>query len=215
MAEGQGNGKEFFPEELKSTPESGVEVEFILLFYRLFKNATLHDRNNAMISRLIEECLQSVNPYIASEGRLCLKMVRENFFLNNLRIAIKADKYALYRALSQELAGRGIGELEFTQGINPREMKHFVFLLAGLGASFLMAQVLARPLVRITEVARRVAAGQEQGAPGLPLDRKDEAGVLATAFRQMLDRPLKEHQHRYERRKVREYLRLADWLAEA
>ncbi len=34
-------------------------------------------------------------------------------------------------------------------------------------------------------------------------------------FRQMLDRPLKEHKHRYERRKVREYLRLADWLAEA
>ena len=63
-----------------------------------------------------------------------------------------------------------------------------VFLLVGLISSFVVAQLVARPLARITEVARRVAAGQEQPALRLPLGRADEVGVLATAFHQMLDR---------------------------
>ena len=34
-------------------------------------------------------------------------------------------------------------------------------------------------------------------------------------FRQVIDRPQKEQKHRYERRKVREYIRLVDWLGGA
>ena len=31
-------------------------------------------------------------------------------------------------------------------------------------------------------------------------------------FRQAADRPHKEQKHRYERRKVKEYIRLMDWM---
>ncbi len=88
------------------------------------------------------------------------------------------------------LLGFGLDELEERREEARRTVLLIatVFLVAGLAASFLMAELVARPLVRITEVARRVTTGQEQGAPGLPVDRRDEAGVLATAFRQMLDR---------------------------
>lgn len=34
-------------------------------------------------------------------------------------------------------------------------------------------------------------------------------------FRQVDDRPEKPQKHRYERRKVREYLKLGDWAADA
>ena len=33
-------------------------------------------------------------------------------------------------------------------------------------------------------------------------------------LRQMFDRPQKHQKHRYERRKVREYLRLGEWMPE-
>lgn len=33
-------------------------------------------------------------------------------------------------------------------------------------------------------------------------------------FRQVADRPDKPKKHRYERRKVKEYIRLADWTAD-
>ena len=34
-------------------------------------------------------------------------------------------------------------------------------------------------------------------------------------FRQEVDRPHKEQKHRYERRKVKEYIRLVDWMEAA
>ena len=33
-------------------------------------------------------------------------------------------------------------------------------------------------------------------------------------FRQVEDQPDKAHKHRYERRKIKEYLKLGDWVAE-
>jgi hypothetical protein len=33
-------------------------------------------------------------------------------------------------------------------------------------------------------------------------------------FRHVCDQPHKEQKHRYERRKVKEYIRLADWMGE-
>ena len=36
-----------------------------------------------------------------------------------------------------------------------------------------------------------------------------------TPFRKVENRPDKSHKHRYERRKVKEYIRLGDWQAEA
>ena len=34
-------------------------------------------------------------------------------------------------------------------------------------------------------------------------------------FRHVIDQPHKEQKHRYERRKVKEYIRLIDWMVEA
>lgn len=34
-------------------------------------------------------------------------------------------------------------------------------------------------------------------------------------FRQVDDRPDKPQKHRYERRKIKEYIKLADWMAES
>ena len=34
-------------------------------------------------------------------------------------------------------------------------------------------------------------------------------------FRHLVDQPHKEQKHRYERRKVKEYIRLVDWMVEA
>jgi hypothetical protein len=33
-------------------------------------------------------------------------------------------------------------------------------------------------------------------------------------FRHLVDQPHKEQKHRYERRKVKEYIRLVDWMME-
>lgn len=106
--------------------------EVLLKLYRLLKGASLYDRNNTLIERLTNDCLQVINPVIQSEGLLLLRLVRDGFFLNNMRIPIKADRYAIFKSFSQELSKKWVGAIEFTRETSGEHLKEFVFLLAGL-----------------------------------------------------------------------------------
>ena len=107
-------------------------VEFIIRFYRLFKGATLYDRKNTIIDRLTQDCLQMIHSILKSENQLLIKIVRDNFFFNNIRIQIKADKYPILRSFLHEMRNRWIGELAFTEEVDAEYLKEFVFLLAKL-----------------------------------------------------------------------------------
>ncbi|MGF7033791.1 methyl-accepting chemotaxis protein [Paenibacillus mucilaginosus] len=56
-----------------------------------------------------------------------------------------------------------------------------VVLLIGLAAGFLLVRSISRPLVALTEAAKRVAAG-DLTEGGLQVNAKDETGQLAAAF---------------------------------
>jgi putative nucleotidyltransferase with HDIG domain len=101
-------GQEHLPEMMGT--------EFIFRFYRLLKGATLYDRNNATIEKLTREVLQTVNPFVQSQGQLYLKLVRDNFFFNNIRIPVKADRYSIFKIFSQEMGKRMLGELGISVG---------------------------------------------------------------------------------------------------
>jgi putative nucleotidyltransferase with HDIG domain len=107
-------------------------TEFIMAFYRLLKGTTLYNRNNIVIDRLTQECLQVINNIMKSEGRLSLKIVRDNLFFNNHKIHVKADYYSIIRGYLQEMRNRWIGELEFTEEVNGEHLKDFIYLLSGL-----------------------------------------------------------------------------------
>lgn len=108
-------------------------TDFIAKFYRLLKGTTIYDRKNVIIDRLTQECLQVINSIIESEGHLFLKIVRDNFFFNNIRIIVKADKYAVFKAFWQEMRRRWIGEVEFSTEVGGEHLKDFIYLLSGLG----------------------------------------------------------------------------------
>jgi HD-GYP domain-containing protein (c-di-GMP phosphodiesterase class II) len=107
-------------------------AEFVLRFQRLLKGAGIYDRNNALIDRLAQEFLQVVNPFIQSEGHLLLKIVVNNFFFNNVRIPVKADKFAIFKSFSTDLEKRSIGEIEFTAPVAADDLINLVYILSGL-----------------------------------------------------------------------------------
>jgi HD-GYP domain-containing protein (c-di-GMP phosphodiesterase class II) len=118
------SGREYFSTQMG--------IEFIIRFYRLLKGSTIYDRKNFIIDRLAQDCLQIIRDILKSERTLLLKIVRDNFFFNNTRIQVKADKYAILKAFLQEMRKRWIGELEFTQGLDAEPLKDFIYLLSGL-----------------------------------------------------------------------------------
>jgi putative nucleotidyltransferase with HDIG domain len=107
-------------------------TEFVGKFYRLLKGTTIYDRKNVIIDRLTQECLQVINSIIQSEGHLFLKIVRDNFFFNNIRIIVKADMYPIFKAFWQEMKKRWIGEVEFSAEVEAEHLKDFIYLLSGL-----------------------------------------------------------------------------------
>jgi putative nucleotidyltransferase with HDIG domain len=107
-------------------------TDFVVKFYRLLKGTTIYDRKNVIIDRLTKECLQVINGIIQSEGHLLLKIVRDNFFFNNIRIIVKADMYPIFKAFWQEMRKRWIGEVEFSETVGAEPLKDFIYLLSGL-----------------------------------------------------------------------------------
>ncbi len=109
-----------------------IGTEFIIRFYRLLKGATIYDRNNVIIDQYTQECIQVITPIIKSENHLFLKIVRDNFFFNNIKIQMRADNYPLFKGFLHEMRRRWIGEVEFTAQADGEHLKDFVFLLSGL-----------------------------------------------------------------------------------
>jgi putative nucleotidyltransferase with HDIG domain len=107
-------------------------TEFITKFYRLLKGTTIYDRKNVIIDRLVQECVQVINNIIRSEGNLFLKIVRDNFFFNNIRIIVSADKFPIFKAFWHDMRKRWIGEVEFSEEVNGDHLKDFIYLLSGL-----------------------------------------------------------------------------------
>ncbi|MBP1697050.1 MAG: cyclic diguanylate phosphodiesterase [Deltaproteobacteria bacterium] len=107
-------------------------TEFITKFYRLLKGATLYDRKSVVIDRLTEECLQVVNGIIQWEGRFLLRIVRDHFFFNDIRITASADKYPVFKAFLQEMRKRRIGGMKFSEGASGEHLTDLAYLLSGL-----------------------------------------------------------------------------------
>ena len=114
---------------------SQMGTEFVIKFSRLLKGTTIYDRKNVNIDRLTQECLQVINDIVQSEGNLFFKIVRDNFFFNNIRIQVKADKFPIFKSFAQEMRKRWIGDIEFSQAVSGDDLKDFAYLLSGLEAN--------------------------------------------------------------------------------
>ena len=123
--------------EQKSTDDhehlpTKLGTEFITRFSRLLRGAAIYDQKNVNIDRLTHECAQAINGIIRTHGNLFLKIVRDNFFFNNTRIIVRADKYPIFKSFWQEMRKRWIGEVEFTEEVRGEDLKDFVYLILGL-----------------------------------------------------------------------------------
>jgi signal transduction histidine kinase len=87
------------------------------------------------------------------------------------------------------LLGFDLQELQERRGDARRSVlwSAALFLTIGLLLALVLGGLLARPLVQITQAARRVAVGEHLDAAALPVERGDEIGQLAQSFGHMLD----------------------------
>lgn len=107
-------------------------TECIVRLYRLLKGSSLYDRKNFIMDRLTQDCLQMIRTITKTEGHIFLKVVRDNFFYNNIRIHMKADRYPILKTFLNELRRRWIGDLDIMEEVTGEQLKDFIYLLSGL-----------------------------------------------------------------------------------
>jgi len=107
-------------------------AEFVVAFYQLLRGAALYHRKNTFIDHLTRECLQVMTPLINSEGHLSLRIIRDTFFFNNVRMQGSADQYSAFRGLLHEMKKRRIGEVEFKEPVNGEQLIDLVYFIADL-----------------------------------------------------------------------------------
>ncbi len=172
------------PEKILSRPFGPLptqwEGEFIEAFYRLFEGSLLYHRKNALIDQLAQKCLEAMNKLVSTGGRFSLKIVRDHFFLNNVRVQMNADQHAILRGFLNELRSRWIGEMEFKDAVNAEQLKDFVYLLSGLeenneGNSLYLLQQLEYRGIAAIRASKLQSFEREEALIG-PEHRKRQSG---------------------------------------
>jgi len=88
------NHKDLFAHEyLPAT----LGTEFVLRFHRLLKGTMKYGHNTVVIDQLAQECLQGLSRLIEFGGHFSLKIIRNNFFFNNARIPVNADRFPIFK----------------------------------------------------------------------------------------------------------------------
>ena len=125
-------GKGGSPASSQESLPAKLGAELIIRFYHLLKAADFYNRNNIHIKKLTLDLFQTINAFIQAEGALSLKIIRDSFFFNKIRMPMKADQYSLLKNFSQEMVKRCIGEIEFISEVQEEALRDFIYLLATL-----------------------------------------------------------------------------------
>ncbi len=138
--------------------------------------------------------LRSDGSLLASWGRvpepaLPAQARDETAVIDGARLNVQVPILARSGRAGTLLLAFGLEELEERRADARRSVlwSAALFVAIGVAAALVIGSLLSGPLVQITEAARRVALGQDPNAAALPVGRRDEVGILATAFAQMLE----------------------------
>ncbi len=163
-----GKGESFMASQEDLPAKLGAE--FIIRFYRLLKAAEFYNRNNVQIQKLTSELFQTVHAFLQAEGTFSLKIIRDSFFFNKIRMPMKANQYSILKNFSQEMILRGIGEIEFAAEVEEEGLIDFIFLFAPLkdrnenNYLFINKQLEGRGLRNITVGKLEFMISQEEFA---------------------------------------------------
>lgn len=118
----------------KETSEDRVVKTFgqtiIPQLFLCFRNAQLYEPEHAVFQEGVEGLLEMLKDFTRSEPNLSLHLVREYFFLNDVRLRINSGGYHIYRGLLDYLQKRQIGLVTFEPDISKAELETFFSIVA-------------------------------------------------------------------------------------
>jgi HD-GYP domain-containing protein (c-di-GMP phosphodiesterase class II) len=101
-------------------------------FHVLMRISQIYDSKNVAIQQFVQESLETINTLIKKEGTLSLKIVRNDFFLNEQRLRYSVEGFTSFKYLLTQWKKKLIGEVIFRSLMDEVILKNFVYTLMKL-----------------------------------------------------------------------------------
>lgn len=151
-------------------------------FHVLMRVSQIYDSKNVALSQFIEEFLQTINTLIKENGILSLKIIRDDFFLNEQRLRYSVEGFTSFKYLLTQWKKRLIGELIFKMLMGEEALRHFIYAFINLeegreeNADLLKKQLESHQISSIDVNALETVEGEDEESFSLQKEDHREVG---------------------------------------
>ena len=173
------------PSGAMDTDLSKLGNNLVTKFHVLMRISQIYDSKNVALHQFIKECLQTINTLIKREGSLSLKIVKDDFFLNEQRLPYSVEGFTSFKYLLTQWKNRLIGEVIFKGPLDEKILKEFIYTLINLEEGSeenvtLFSEQLVNKGISMIEVNPLEVFEGEEGA--MTLRKEDRHEVAKNVF---------------------------------
>ena len=126
-------------EKVSPRPPEGMESglsklanNLVTKIHVLMRISQIYDSKNVALHQFIQESIQTINTLIKREGALSLKIMKDDFFLNDQRLRYSVEGFTSFKYLLTQWKKRLIGEVIFKSPVDESTLREFIYSLIQL-----------------------------------------------------------------------------------
>ncbi len=120
------------PPETMESDLSKLANNLVTKIHVLMRISQIYDSKNVALNQFVRESLETINTLIKKEGAFSLKIVKDDFFLNDQRLRYSVEGFTSFKYLLTQWKKRFIGEVLFKSSVDERMLREFIYTLINL-----------------------------------------------------------------------------------
>src|SRR4030043_295384 len=171
--------------EIADSDLSKLGNNLVTKFHVLMRISQIYDSKNVALSQFISEFLETINKLIKGSGVLSLKIIKDDFFLNDQRLRYSVEGFTSFKYLSTQWKKRLIGEVIFKTQMGEEMLRHFIYAFINLeegceeNADLLKKKLESQQITSIEVNPLEIVEGEEEA---FTLQKEDHREVGKKIF---------------------------------
>ncbi|MGC4113824.1 MAG: hypothetical protein QM765_04030 [Myxococcales bacterium] len=98
--------------------------------YMLVRSVKLYDPDNAIFDKPLNGLRETINQFIAVDGKLDLQMTKDAFYINAMLVRMDANSLDNVRYLQKEMKDKNVGGFQLVKSVSPQDLKNFLSIFS-------------------------------------------------------------------------------------
>jgi putative nucleotidyltransferase with HDIG domain len=151
------------PSSDAATEVSKLGSQLVIKFHVLMRVSQIYDAKNVALQQFLQEFLQIVNALVKRGDSFSLKIIKDEFYLNDQRLRYSVEGFASFKYLLTHWKKRLIGEVIIRAPMDEKTLTEFISILASLeegreeNAAFFTRQLVNRGITSIEVLPLKIS----------------------------------------------------------